>query len=100
MTLPRRPKRTFTPQQKFDIIQDIRQLPTIKEGLEKYQISSSMYGKWKRQLEIGVNASLRNTKPIKPANIRHLEVENKKLKEMVLNLSHEIVELKKTLILN
>lgn len=88
-------RRIFTPEQKFEILKDIETFKTIKEGLEKYKICDSVYGKWKRQLEVGVRASLRNSKPLKPADLKRLEAENKKLKETVLNQALIICELKK-----
>ena len=88
-------RRIFTPEQKFEILKDIERCGTIKEGLAKHQIQSSMYHKWKRQLEVGVRASLRNSRPLKPADLRRLEAENRKLKEVVLNQALLISELKK-----
>lgn len=90
-------KRTFTPEQKFEIVQAIRSGPTVKAGLERFKITHGMYSKWRRQLDVGINASLRNTKPVKSADQRQTEAENRLLKEMVLNLSHQVCELKKTL---
>ena len=91
----KRTRRVFTPEQKFAILKDIELCPTVKEGLEKHQLCHSVYQKWKRQLAVGVRASLRNTKPLKAPDLRHLETENKKLKEVVLNQSLIICELKK-----
>lgn len=88
-------RRVFTPDQKFEILKDIGTAKTVKEGLEKYQLQYSTYRKWKRQLEVGVRASLRNGRPIKPADLKRLEAENRKLKEVVLNQSLIICELKK-----
>jgi transposase-like protein len=88
-------RRVFTPEQKFEILRDIQTFATVKEGLEKYQLQYSVYRKWKRQLEVGVRASLRNSRPTKPADLKRLEAENRKLKEVVLNQSLIINELKK-----
>src|SRR5208283_1690238 len=95
METTKRAKRVFTPEQKFDILKDIERAASVKEGLERHSLSYSVYRKWKRQLEVGVQASLRNSKPVKSPDTRHLERENRTLKEMVLNLSHQLVELKK-----
>ena len=38
-----KPGRVFTPEQKYEIIKGIEQCSTIREGLIKYNISSSMY---------------------------------------------------------
>ncbi len=88
-------RRFFTPEQKFEILKDIETCRTVKEGLAKYQLCHSVYRKWKRQLEVGVRASLRNSKPLKPSDMKRLESENKKLKETVLNQALIICELKK-----
>lgn len=93
-------KRTFTPQQKFEIVQSIKTSPTVKDGLERFKITYGMYSKWQKQINVGINASLRNCRPLKPENQRQLEAENKILKEMVLNLSYQVCELKKTLSLS
>jgi len=54
-----------------------------------------MYYKWKRQLSVGINASLRNTKPVKSTELKKLEEENRKLKEVILQQSLTITSLKK-----
>jgi transposase-like protein len=90
-----KPRRHFTPQQKYEIIKDIECSPNIKEGLDKHRIGSSMYYKWKRQLSVGINASLRNTKPVKSTELKKLEEENRKLKEVILQQSLTITSLKK-----
>lgn len=59
-----------------------------------------MFYKWKRQLAVGVNASLRNTKPLKSPDVKKLEEENRKLKELVLNQSLTIMNLKKEMTLD
>jgi transposase-like protein len=91
----RKARRIFTPEQKFEILKDIEGGRTIKEGLEKYQLHYTVYRRWKRQLEVGVRASLRNHKPLKSPDTKRLEAENRKLKEVVLNQSLVISELKK-----
>ena len=88
-------RRLFTPEQKFEILKDIERCKTIKEGLTKHHLADSMYYKWKRQLEVGVRASLRNGRPVKSSDLKRLEAENRKLKEIVLNQACLISELKK-----
>jgi transposase-like protein len=90
-----KPRRRSTPEQKYEIIKDIERHPTTREGLTKHNLSSSMYCKWKRQLKVGINASLRNTKPLKFPDLKKLEEKNRKLKELVLNQSPTIMNLKK-----
>lgn len=69
-------------------------LPSGK-GSHNTASPSSMFYKWKRQLAVGVNASLRNTKPLKSPDLKKLEEDNRKLKELVLNQSLTIMNLKK-----
>ncbi len=91
----RKVRRIFTPEQKFEILKDIERCKAIKEGLTKHQLAQSLYYKWKRQLEVGVRASLRNSRPLKSTDLRRLEAENRRLKEAVLNQALVISELKK-----
>lgn len=93
-------RRIFTPEQKFEILKDIERCKTIKEGLSKHQLVPSVYHQWKRQLEVGVRASLRNSRPLKSADLKRLEAENRKLKEVVLNQALLISELKKEMSLD
>ena len=88
-------RRIFTPEQKFEILQDIERCKTIKEGLGKHHLADSVYYKWKRQLEVGVRASLRNSRPLKSVDVKRLEAENRRLKEALLNQALLISELKK-----
>jgi len=90
-----KPRRHFTPQQKYDILKDIERCATIQAGLDKHGIASSVYYKWKRQLSVGINASLRNTKPVRSPELKKLEEENRKLKEVILQQSLTITSLKK-----
>jgi transposase-like protein len=93
-------RRIFTAEQKFEILKDIERSKTIKEGLTKQQLADSVYYKWKRQLEVGVRASLRNSRPLKSADLKRLEAENRKLKEALLNQALLISELKKEMSLD
>lgn len=90
--MEKRVRRHFPPEQKFAMLQDIETCPTVKEGLDTYQLCHSVYQKWKRQLAVGVRASLRNRKPLKAPDLRRLETENKKLKAVVLTQSLIISE--------
>jgi transposase-like protein len=61
----KKPRRNFTPEQKYEIIKDIEHT-----GLAKHGITSGLFYKWKRQLAVGINASLRNTKPLKSPDLK------------------------------
>lgn len=65
-------RQVFTPERKFEILKDIQTFATVKEGLAKHP-------------QVGVRTSLCNSRPIKPAELKRLEAENRKLKEVVLN---------------
>ncbi len=90
-----KPRRRYTPEQKYEIIKDIESSPTVRDGLEKHGLTRGLFYKWKRQLRVGINASLRNAKPLKPQDLRKLEEENRKLKEVILSQSLTIARLKK-----
>jgi len=53
--------------------------------------------KWKRQISVGVNATMRDSKPLKSDNYKKLEAENRRLKGIVLNQAVELADLKKEL---
>jgi len=88
-------RRYFTAEQRYQILKDIEGCGTLKEGLEKYDLQYSVYQRWKRQLEVGVRQSLRGGRPAKDPERRRLEAENRRLKEIVLNQSAMISDLKK-----
>jgi len=90
----------FTAEQKFEILKDIERGKTIKEGLARHKLAQSLYHKWKRQLDVGVRASLRNGRPVQSAEIRRLAAENRKLKQALLNQALLISELKKEMSLD
>ncbi|MFW7381734.1 MAG: transposase [Oligoflexus sp.] len=96
----KRPRRSFTPQQKADIVHSVQSASSIQQGLDQFGITSSLYYRWPRQLEVGINASLRNSKPLKSVDLKRLEAENRQLKEVVLNQSLELTSLKKSLSLD
>ena len=91
----KKPRRIFTPHQKYEMLKEIEQHPTLKEGLAKYDLNYSVYRRWKRPLEVGVNTSPRNGRPVRSPEVRELEAENRKLKEALLNQSLLMAELKK-----
>lgn len=99
MAPERKPKRVFTSEQKFQILQaieaDIKSGMKITDAVEKHNIGYSNYSKWKRQLAIGVKSSLRNGKAPADREKRRLEREVEKLKEIVLAQSQMIADLKK-----
>ena len=88
-------RRYFNAEQRYQILRDIEGCGTVKEGLAKYDLQYSVYRRWKRQLEVGVRQSLRGGRPAKDPEQRRLTAENRRLKEIVLNQSAMISDLKK-----
>jgi transposase-like protein len=92
-------KRTFTPEQKMHIVQmietDIKAGLKTAEAVEKQGIPYSSYAKWRKQLAVGVKASLRNGKPPVDKEKRRLERENERLKAIVVSQAQAIADLKK-----
>lgn len=75
----RKPKRFFTPEQKFQILQaieaDVKAGMKVGDALVKHNVANSNYSKWKHQLSVGVKSSLRNGKPPLDRDKRRLERE-------------------------
>jgi len=88
-------RRYFNAEQKYQMLKEIEGSGTLKEGLAKYDLQYSVYQRWKRQLEVGVRHSLRGGRPAKDPEQRRLAAENRRLKEIVLNQSAMISDLKK-----
>jgi len=88
-------RRYFNAEQRYEILKDIEGCGTVKEGLEKHDLQYSVYRRWKRQLEVGVRHSLRGGRPAKDPEQKRLAAENRRLKEIVLNQSAMISDLKK-----
>lgn len=94
-----RKNKHYTPEQKASILSqiesDIKSGLLVSESLKKAGIASSNYFKWKRQLEVGIQSSLRNSKPPTDVEKKQLMAEVKKLRAIVLSQSQAIAELKK-----
>lgn len=99
MNQTRRVRRSFTPEQKYDILQkieaDIKSGLTTAAAIEKADIGSSNYSKWKRQLSVGVRSSLRNGKPPVDKEKKLLEKRIARLEALVLSQAQAICDLKK-----
>ena len=95
----RRSKRTFTPEQKANIVNQIdtdrKTGLTLNEAIQKQDIYVSLYSKWKHQLAVGIHSSLRNNKPPVDIEKKKLARENEKLRAIVLSQSQAIADLKK-----
>jgi hypothetical protein len=90
MESPKRQKRVWTAEQKFNMLQlieaDVKSGLTQTQAIEKQGISYSNFAKWKKQLAVGVRSSLRSGKPPVDKNHKRLEREIEKLRERSINL--------------
>ncbi len=68
---------------------------TTLAAVEKSGIAYSVYNKWKRQLSVGIKASLRNGKAPVDQERKRLERENERLKAIVVSQAQAIADLKK-----
>jgi transposase-like protein len=99
MEAAKKKKRTWTAEQKFNMLSAIE--ADIKSGLnqtqaiEKQGISYGNFSKWKKQLAVGVKSSLRAGKAPVDQNTKRLEREVDKLKEIIVAQSAQIAQLKK-----
>lgn len=95
----RRAKRQFTPEQKANIVNQIdtdrKSGMTFESAVAKHDIYGSLYVKWKRQLQVGIKASLRNNKMPVDIEKKQLMSDIKKLRNIVMSQSLAIAELKK-----
>ena len=95
----KRTKRTFTPEQKANMLNQIetdrKNGSTLNEAILKQDIATSLYSKWKHQLAVGIHSSLRNNKPPVDLEKKKLARENEKLRAIVLSQSQAIADLKK-----
>ena len=99
MEKTRKPKRFFTPDQKFNISQtieaDVKKGLSQGQALEKHGIGSSLFQKWRKQLAVGVRSSLRNGKSPADKNLKQLERRIAKLESVILSQAQLIADLKK-----
>ncbi len=95
----KRTKRSFTPEQKANIVNQIetdrRSGLTLNAAIQKHDIYISLYSKWKHQLAVGIHSSLRNNKAPADTEKKQLKIEVQKLRAIVLSQSQAIADLKK-----
>ena len=99
MNQAKKAKRNFSPEQKVNILNQIE--TSIKSGMtttaavEKAGIAYTLYNKWKRQLSVGIKASLRNGKAPADKEKKRMEREIERLKAIVVSQAQAIADLKK-----
>jgi putative transposase len=82
-------RRTFTPEERLSIIQE-GQREGRSETCRKYNLSTSLYDRWKRKyLEHGIEGLKSKYKKIDPA-VRELQEENERLKRIIAKQALEI----------
>jgi transposase-like protein len=92
----RKPRRNFSPEQKVALIHQVDTAISVKVGCESADINCTQYRHWKKQYQLGIKISLRNSRPQIDHKKKKLIEENQILKLTVINLSVEIIDLKKT----
>lgn len=99
MNGPKKPRRIFTPEQKADIIrriqEDVKNGTKITKAIEKAGIANSLYSKWKRQLEVGIRSSLRNSRAPVDREKKQMEKCIEKMKKIIIEQAAVIADLKK-----
>jgi transposase-like protein len=99
MSETKRAKRSWTAEQKFNILQaieaDVRSGLNQTQAIEKQGISYSNFSKWRRQLSVGVKSSLRNGKAPADKDKKRLERENERLRAIIVEQSAQLADLKK-----
>ena len=99
MNQGKKAKRVFTPDQKAGIVHQIE--TSIKDGMkateavEKQGIVYSIYLKWKKQLAVGINSSLRNGKAPVDKEKKRLERRIARLEAIVVSQAQALADLKK-----
>jgi transposase-like protein len=84
-----RERRSFTPEERLSILQEGERDGHTKT-LRKYQISPSLYTKWKHKyLQEGIYGLKDKHKKVDPA-LRELELENERLKRIIAKQALEI----------
>lgn len=82
-------RRKFTPEERLSILHEA-QREGRSETLRKYNISPSLYDKWKRKyLQDGIDGLKSRYKRVDPA-VRLLEEENERLKRIIAKQALEI----------
>jgi len=82
-------RRTFTPEERLSIVQE-GQREGRSQTLRKYNISPSLYDRWrKKYLEYGLEGLRSKYKRIDPA-LRELQEENERLKRIIAKQALEI----------
>jgi len=82
-------RRTFTPEERLSIVQE-GQREGRSQTTRKYNLSPSLYDRWKRKyLEDGMEGLRSRYKRIDPA-VRELEEENARLKRIIAKQALEI----------
>ena len=82
-------RRTFTPEERLSIVQE-GQREGRSETCRKYNLSTSLYDRWRRKyLEYGIEGLKSKYKKIDPA-VRELQEENERLKRIIAKQALEI----------
>ncbi len=88
-------RRRFSAQQKLEALREWERTGNGAEVARARGVPAARLYRWKKQLEHGADEYLKSGRPKKDAQLRELEMENRKLKETVSALAQELMLLKK-----
>lgn len=99
MSQVKKAKRIFSPEQKATIVHqietDVKAGMTTSQAVEKQGIAYSLFNKWKKQLAVGIKASLRNGKSPADKEKKAMERRIARLEALVVTQAQAIADLKK-----
>jgi transposase-like protein len=95
--LEKRSQRRFTPEEKFQILQEGEYgNMSINEVCRRHGISTVTYYQWRKQAQVAIKDGLTNKRKSKKSHKeQELEDEIKRLKNTIVEITQENVELKK-----
>lgn len=88
-------RRIFTPEQKFQILNEWERTGNGVKVAQKYQIHPMTLYRWRRALGHGARALLNAKKPKTDPQIKQLEQENSRLKKALAMQTQDLMLLKK-----
>ena len=92
----KRKRRSFTSRQRLEIVlEGLQEGASVAEVCRRHEISSTLYYRWRDHLFANADR-LFERKDRRPQEVEVLESENRKLKDVIAELTTENLDLKKT----
>lgn len=92
----KRTRRSFTSRQRLEIVlEGLQEGASVAEVCRRHEISSTLYYRWRDQLFANADR-LFERKASRPVEVEVLESENRKLKDVIAEITSENLDLKKT----